>query len=208
MRDTNGDRQPGYRISSFFRRLLDLLPNKLVLPLFLAGGVIAGLGAYNLYVARAFSYLEDDPRACVNCHVMASYYQSWSRSSHAAQATCNECHVPQGSFPASLLFKAVDGVYHAAVFSARAEPQVIRPRDASSEVILENCIRCHTQLNTEFVKTGMVKYADVKNGRQKACWDCHRDLPHTRISNLASAPDAVVPFPASPVPSWLKAIME
>jgi cytochrome c nitrite reductase small subunit len=102
----------------------------------------------------------------------------------------------------------VDGTYHAAVFSARAEPQVIRPRDASSEVILENCIRCHTRLNTEFVKTGMVKYADVKNGRQKACWDCHRDLPHTRISNLASAPDAVVPFPPSPVPSWLKAITE
>jgi cytochrome c nitrite reductase small subunit len=75
-------------------------------------------------------------------------------------------------------------------------------------VILENCIRCHTQLNVEFVKTGMVKYAEVKTGRQKACWDCHRDLPHTRISNLASAPDAVVPFPASPVPSWLRAIMD
>lgn len=188
--------------------LLLPIPAKIVFPLFLVGGITAGLGLYTIYMSRAFSYLSDDPAACVNCHIMSSSYQSWSHSSHAQWATCNDCHVPQTSLAAGYAFKAVDGLYHAAMFTFRAEPQVIRPRHASNEVILENCIRCHTQLNTEFVKTGMVRYTDVKSGSQRACWDCHRDVPHTRISNLASAPNAIVPLPASPVPDWLKKMVE
>ena len=189
------------------RKILKPVPSQFLLPLFLLGGIAVGLGAYTTYMSRAFSYLSDDPSACVNCHIMAPYYQSWNHSSHARWATCNDCHVPEG-FVEGYAFKAVDGLYHAAMFTFRAEPQVIRPRDASNKVILQNCIRCHTQLNTEFVKTGMVDYADVKNGREKACWDCHRDVPHTRISNLASAPNAIVPLPSSPVPDWLKKAMQ
>lgn len=191
----------------FIRRILRSVPSRLVLPLFLLGGILAGLGAYTIYMSRAFSYLSNDPSACVNCHIMAPYYQSWNHSSHARWATCNDCHVPEGLLP-GYAFKAQDGLYHAAMFTLRAEPQVIRPRDASNKVILRNCIRCHTQLNTEFVKTGMVQYTDVKNGREKACWDCHRDVPHTRISNLASSPNAIVPLPSSPVPDWLKKAMQ
>lgn len=189
------------------RRILRSLPPRLIVPLFIIGGLLAGLGVYTAYMSRALSYLSDDPSACVNCHIMAPYYQSWNHSSHAKWATCNDCHVPDGFF-SGYMFKAQDGLYHAAMFTLKAEPQVIRPRDASNEVIMGNCVRCHTQLNTEFVKTGMVAYADVKSGRQKACWDCHREVPHTRISNLASAPDAIVPLPASPVPEWLKNAMK
>lgn len=189
------------------RKILFFVPNQFVIPLFVVGGLLVGLGAYTTYMSRAFSYLSDDPSACVNCHIMTPYYQSWDRSSHARWATCNDCHVPQDSMLAGYMFKAQDGLYHAAMFTFKAEPQVIRPRDASSEVIMANCVRCHTQLNTEFVKTGMASYADVKSGRQKACWDCHRDVPHTRISNLASSPNAIVPLPASPVPEWLKKLM-
>lgn len=192
---------------SLMQRILSPFPAKLVLPLFFLAGILAGLGAYTIYMSRAYSYLSDDPAACVNCHVMASYYQSWNHSSHARWASCNDCHVPD-SFFAGYAFKAMDGLYHAAVFTMGTEPQVIRPREASNKVILQNCIRCHTQLNTEFVKTGMVQYVDVKNGREKACWDCHRDVPHTRISNLASAPNAIVPLPSSPVPDWLKEAMK
>lgn len=190
------------------RKILKPFSNKIIVPLFLIGGIAAGLGGYTAYMSRAASYLSNDPSACVNCHIMSSAYASWSKSSHATRATCNDCHVPQESLLSGYMFKAQDGLYHAAMFTFRAEPQVIRPRDGSNKVILANCIRCHTQLNTEFVKTGMVQYADVKNGRQKACWDCHRDVPHTRISNLASAPDAIVPLPASPVPDWLKKAMQ
>ena len=135
---------------------------------------------------------------------MTPYYQSWMHSSHANWATCNDCHLPQDNLLSKYAFKAVDGLYHSAVFTFKAEPQVIRPRDASSTVIMNNCIRCHTQLNTEFVNTGMVNFLQTKEGEGKACWDCHRDIPHTMVSNLSSSPNVIAPMPKSPVPSWLK----
>lgn len=176
----------------------------MILPLFVTGGILAGLGIYTLYMSRAASYLSDDPSACVNCHIMTPYYQSWNHSSHALWANCNDCHVPHDNAVEKYAFKAMDGLYHAAIFTIRQEPQAIRPRDASYTVIMNNCIRCHTQLNTEFVKTGMIDYAQVKKGEGKACWDCHTQVPHTKISNLGSSPDAIVPLPESPVPEWLK----
>ncbi len=102
----------------------------------------------------------------------------------------------------------MDGLYHSAVFTVKGEPQSIRPRTASNNVIMENCIRCHTQLNTEFVKTGMISYTEAKEGQGKACWDCHQNVPHTKVSNLGSSPGAIVPLPASPVPDWLKKMMK
>lgn len=190
------------------KKILKHIPPQLILPVFILGGIIAGLGIYTIYMSRAHSYLSDEPATCVNCHIMAPYYQSWNHSSHAQQATCNDCHVPQDNTVEKYAFKAMDGLYHAAVFTVRKEPQVIRPRDASYKVIMNNCIRCHTQLNTEFVKTGMITYAEVKEGQGKACWDCHTSVPHTKVSNLAASPNAIVPLPASPVPDWLKDMME
>lgn len=190
------------------KKLLSHIPNQFILPLFVVGGIIVGLGGYTVYMSRAHSYLSDDPAACVNCHIMAPYYQSWNHSSHAQWATCNDCHVPQDNVFNKYVFKAKDGLYHAAVFTVNGEPDVIRPREESYEVIMNNCIRCHTQLNTEFVKTGMIDYCDVKEGKGKACWDCHTQIPHTKVSNLSSSPNAIVPLPKSPVPDWLKKQME
>jgi cytochrome c nitrite reductase small subunit len=183
-------------------------PKRLVVPVVVLLGAAAGFFIYLMYVARMPSYLSDDPSACVNCHIMAPYYQSWQKSSHQAWATCNECHVPHDNVFRQYAFKAKDGLFHASVFTLRMEPQVLRPREESYGVIMENCIRCHTQLNTEFVKTGMLSYADTQKGMGKACWDCHREVPHGRISNLAMSPNAIVPLPESPVPQWLKKIMQ
>lgn len=190
------------------KKLLNIIPGYFVLPLFITGGILAGLGIYTVYMSRAHTYLSDEPSACINCHIMTPYYQSWQHSSHSQWANCNDCHVPHNNVLNKYAFKAMDGLYHAAVFTLRAEPMVIRPRDASSGVIMENCIRCHTQLNTEFVKTGMIEFAQVKEGEGKACWDCHRNVPHTVISNISSSPNVVAPLPESPVPAWLKKIME
>lgn len=190
------------------RKLLKRIPVPFVILLFVTGGVAAGVGAYTVYMSKIQSYLSDDPAACVNCHIMTPYYQSWQHGSHAKWTTCNDCHVPHRNIAGKYAFKAMDGLYHAAVFTLRAEPQVIRPRDASYGVIMDNCIRCHTQLNAEFVKTGMIGYTQVKEGRGKACWDCHREVPHTVVSNLSSSPNAIAPMPESPVPEWLRKIME
>lgn len=190
------------------RKLLSHIPNQFILPLFVVAGLIVGLGGYTVYMSRAHSYLSDEPSTCVNCHIMTPYYHSWDHSSHAKWATCNDCHVPQDNVISKYAFKAKDGLYHAAVFTLRKEPQAIRPRDASYEVILKNCIRCHTQLNTEFVKTGMITYCDVKEGKGKACWDCHTEVPHTKVSNLSASPNALAPLPQSPVPDWLRERMK
>lgn len=186
------------------KKFLSQIPQQFILPLFILGGIIVGLGAYSVYMSRAYSYLSDDPAACINCHIITPYYQSWNHSAHAQWATCNDCHVPHNNIVSKYAFKAKDGLYHAAVFTAKAEPQVIRPRDESYGVIMNNCIRCHTQLNTEFVKTGMIEYCEVKEGKGKACWDCHSEVPHSKVSNLSASPNAIVPLPTSPVPEWLK----
>lgn len=186
------------------KKLLNILPNYFIIPLFLVGGIIVGIVGYLIYVSSVYSYMSDEPTACVNCHIMSPYYQSWQHSSHGVWTNCNDCHVPNDNMANKYIFKAIDGVYHAAVFTMCAEPQVIRPREASSNVIMANCIRCHTQLNTEFVNTGMIDYTASTMGEGKACWDCHRDIPHTTVSNTASAPNVIAPMPESPVPSWLK----
>lgn len=190
------------------RKFLNIIPRVFVLPLFVVGGLVVGLGAYAVYMSRAHSYLSDDPAACVNCHIMTPYYQSWMHSSHYQWTNCNDCHVPQDNAVNKYAFKAKDGLYHSAVFTVRAEPQSIRPRTASYRVIMDNCIRCHTELNTEFVDTGMIGYTQVMEGEGKACWDCHREVPHSVVSSLSSSPNAIVPLPESPVPEWLRKLME
>lgn len=188
--------------------MFKIFPRKLVIPLIIVMGMATGLAAYLIYISRAYSYLTEEPSACVNCHIMAPYYQSWQKSSHQAWTTCNDCHVPQDNIIRGYAFKAMDGLYHAAVFTFRAEPQVIRPRNASYGAIMENCIRCHTQLTTEFVDIGKHRFKDIKNGEANTCWDCHREVPHGLISNLAMSPNAIVPLPESPVPTWLKQMMK
>jgi cytochrome c nitrite reductase small subunit len=104
----------------------------------------------------------------------------------------------------SYLFKARVGIYHTAVFASHTEKQAVRPTKLSYSVIMENCIRCHTQLNTAMVKTGMFTYADTLKGNGKACWDCHTQVPHGKISNIAAPSEVIAPFPKSPVPDWIK----
>ncbi len=190
------------------KKLLKILPSYFILPLFIIGGIVAGLGIYTIYISRVHMYATDDPAACVNCHIMTPYYQSWQHSSHGPWTSCNDCHVPHDSEVSKYAFKAMDGLYHAAVFTFKAEPQVIRPRTASSNVIMANCIRCHTQLNTEFVNSGMISFKEAEQGQGKACWDCHRNVPHTNVSNTAASPNVIAPMPESPVPAWLKSKMK
>ncbi|MDR2455604.1 MAG: cytochrome c nitrite reductase small subunit [Deltaproteobacteria bacterium] len=166
-------------------------------------GLLVGLASYTFWVSRAWSYASDDPAACVNCHVMGSYYQAWDKSSHRQWATCNDCHVPQDNVLREYGFKAKDGLYHAAVFTVFAEPQSIRARQSTKEVLLSNCIRCHSPLVTEFIKM-TPNYETIESGDKKACWDCHQDLVHTRISAIGSNNNVNLPLPPTPAPAWLQ----
>lgn len=167
-------------------------------------GIVVGGGGLFLYLLRAHTYLGDSPSACVNCHIMAPYYATWFHSSHSRDATCNDCHVPHENAVKKWTFKGMDGMRHVAAFLTHSEHQAIQANKESAQVIMNNCIRCHTQLNNEFVKTGQIDYMMAQAGAGKACWDCHRDVPHGGMNSLSSTPNALVPYPASPVPEWLQ----
>ena len=98
---------------------------------------------------------------------------------------------------------------HVAYFVTNNEPQVMQAQTLSAQVIMDNCIRCHAQLNQDFVKTGRISYMMARRGEGMACWDCHRQVPHAGMNSLSSTPNAEtqVPLPESPVPEWLHGLL-
>lgn len=176
-------------------------------PAIIITGAFVGLFIYSFTVSRAYSYLSDNPRTCVNCHVMSSYYATWTHSSHSRNATCIDCHVPHNNIFNKYFFKAKDGLRHSYVFTMRGEKTAMQAIEASSQVIMNNCIRCHSQLNQEFVKTGHMTFKETKANNGHACWDCHREVPHTRSRSEVSSPNALVPMPDTAVPDWLNEAM-
>src|SRR5687768_12330901 len=84
------------------------------LPLFILfafGGGLFGLGCYTFVYAQGASYLSNDPKACVNCHIMRDHYDGWLKASHHAVATCNDCHTPHEIIP-KYFSKAENGFWH------------------------------------------------------------------------------------------------
>lgn len=173
-------------------------------PAIIITGAFFGIFIYTFISSRAYSYLSDDPKTCVNCHVMAPYYATWMHSSHGRDVTCNDCHIPQDNIVSKYFVKGLNGYNHAAVFTKRTEDQAMRAIPMNSQAIMNNCIRCHSQLNTEFVETGRHSWREMQEIGGSACWGCHRDVPHTRSRSLSSTPDARVPMPESNVPDWLQ----
>lgn len=170
-------------------------------------GAMIGISLYAFYTSNAVSYLSDDPATCVNCHIMAPEYATWQHSSHREKAVCNDCHVPHNNALNKWYFKAKDGIRHATIFTARAEPQTIFIKEAGIKVVQDNCVRCHSDLVTD---AKLLVQTEVFHNKFKdrLCWECHREVPHGRVNSLSSVPYARVPVPSSPVPQWLKSIQK
>lgn len=149
-------------------------------------GLMLGLGVLLMQISRASSYLSDSPETCMNCHVMTDAYVSWKHSSHGKETTCNDCHVPHTSYPREYAFKAHDGLRHAAIFTLEMEPQTIRLSAGAIPVVQENCIRCHEIVVAELAACRH-EPGDLR------CWDCHSDVPHTRVHSLSGSPDTFRP---------------
>lgn len=176
-------------------------------PVIIVLGIFAGLFFYIVYISNAMSYLSDDPETCVNCHIMAPQYATWSHSSHREVTNCNDCHVPHNNALNKIYFKAKDGLRHATVYTLRNEPQVIFIKEEGRDVVQDNCFRCHTELITN--DKVMAFNDDIQEHRtDRLCWECHREVPHGRVNSLSSVPHARVPLPESPVPDWLKKAMD
>jgi cytochrome c nitrite reductase small subunit len=95
---------------------------------------------------------------------------------------------------------------HATIFTLRREPQVIYIKDAGRNVVHNNCIRCHEQVFE--VPSGSGKLTQWKSEQTvRDCLFCHRETPHGRVNSFSPVPHARIPFPASPVPSWMKKLL-
>lgn len=178
-------------------------PDSWKLPVLLVFAIFTGLALFSFYLSRAPSYLTDNPEACVNCHIMAPQYATWSHSSHREKTNCNDCHVPHNNMINKYYFKAKDGLRHATIFTLRKEPQVIFIKKVGQEVVHNNCIRCHSDLLTD-TKLNAYNTETHRFRMERRCWDCHRETPHGRVNSLSSVPWARVPLPASPTPNWIK----
>jgi cytochrome c nitrite reductase small subunit len=173
--------------------------------------VITGLGLFMSKEAELVSYMSDDPLACVNCHVMTPVYNSWMHSSHREWASCNDCHVPHNNVFNQYYFKAKDGLFHASVFTLRAEPEVMFMREESQEVVQNNCIRCHVQQVTQTKYDGYIT-DHVENRTERKCWTCHQEVPHGTVHGISTIKSNIAPIPTDTqetvIPNWLEEEMD
>ena len=182
-------------------------PRSWQLPVALMCGILFGTVGALFHLSNATSYLSDDPKACVNCHVMTTHYATWMHSSHREKTNCNDCHVPHNNIFNKFFFKAKDGLRHTTVFTMRNEPQVIRIKEEGRAVVQQNCIRCHeTQVNS--VSASNVNGDNYKKGQGMLCSGCHRDVPHGVLNSQASVPHAYVPDQNHAVPEWLRKLIK
>lgn len=201
-----------------------LPPPEWHIPVIILLGIFVGMAVFTFRTSRAWSYLSDDPSACMNCHIMAPQYATWSHSSHREKANCNDCHVPHNNVFNKYFFKAKDGLRHATIFTMRAEPQVIFILDAGINVVKDNCVRCHEQqlycmqchnrirpdqdelFGEDEDEISMLNEEFIDYHADRLCWECHREVPHGRVNSISSVPNARVPVPGSNVPEWMKEV--
>lgn len=138
---------------------------------FALAGILLGVGAYTFYFAKGWSYLVDDPAACVNCHIMGDQYQSWQHSSHKAIATCNSCHTPHDII-GKYATKAENGFAHSKAFTFQDFKEPIEMRQVSRNIVLNNCLECHKTL----VSSISAPHAGEKDTVD--CIMCHRSVGH------------------------------
>ena len=149
---------------SFLRR-----PSKPALILVGMIGVLIGLGSYTFVYARGYSYLSDNPEACVNCHIMREQFNGWTKSSHKAFATCNSCHVPH-DLVGKYMTKAENGFWHSWYFTFQNFHEPIQMREKSRVIVQENCLGCHGQFVSSITNHDG---ADEVN-----CIQCHSGVGH------------------------------
>lgn len=137
-------------------------------------GALGGIGLYTFRFAEGLSYLSNDPKACMNCHVMREHYDSWVKSSHRLAATCNDCHVPH-SFPEKYFTKMDNGWHHSKAFTLQNFREPIRIRRSNLLTLQHNCVHCHA------AQVGDIAgHRDVEEGTAR-CTDCHRSVGHMSL---------------------------
>lgn len=133
-------------------------------------GVLIGLSAFTFSYANGLSYLSDDARTCVNCHVMREQFDAWNRSSHKAVAVCNDCHTPH-QFPDKWFVKALNGWNHSFAFTTGDFPDPIRIKPFNADVVQQNCVYCHQMLVSQI-------HVTEPHREEIRCVACHGNVGH------------------------------
>jgi cytochrome c nitrite reductase small subunit len=133
-------------------------------------GVFLGVSAFTFTAAKGYSYLSNDPAACVNCHIMREQYDGWQKASHHTVATCNDCHVPH-DLVGKYWTKAENGYWHSKGFTFQDFHEPIQLRDKSRELMNHNCLYCHREFVSE-----VASHSDFARGFD--CARCHADVGH------------------------------
>ena len=137
----------------------------------LLGGLF-GAGGFTFAEAEGWSYLTNDPETCVNCHIMRSEFDSWQKSSHHAQAVCNDCHVPH-DLVGKYWTKAEHGLRHSWGFTFQNFHEPIQIKQSSLAAVQDNCLRCHAALVDE-----IAHFSREPERGTDGCARCHRSVGH------------------------------
>jgi len=149
-----------------------MTPPRLVLIAWILAGLALGISSYTFVYAKGYSYLTNDPAACANCHIMRDHYAAWTRASHRAVATCNDCHTPPGLVP-KYVTKAQNGFWHSFYFTTGRYPDPLRITPRNHAVTELACRKCHADL------TASIDSAHAAAGSAAvSCTRCHNEVGH------------------------------
>ena len=134
-------------------------------------GILLGAGGYTFYYARGASYLSNDPRTCVNCHIMHDQFDGWQKASHLDFATCDDCHLPQ-DFIGKWFVKAGNGYHHSKAFTLGIFHEPIRIKPGNAGVLNANCLYCHRDFVREITAHRVI------DDEELYCVRCHDSVGH------------------------------
>jgi cytochrome c nitrite reductase small subunit len=147
-----------------------------------AVGAVAGIGGYTFRYAEGLSYLQTDPRACVNCHIMQQEYDAWQKASHHTAAVCVDCHLPSAFIP-KYLTKAENGWRHGKMFTLQNFHEPIAVGQPGLEILQENCERCHGEL-TASIASPHGHGKSTEGDTSFPCIKCHAGVGHGERAGL------------------------
>jgi len=160
-----------HKLKTFLSNPEDFVGKRTGLLLALLVGFTSGLGIYTFYYAEGFSYMSSDPKVCDNCHIMNLQYDSWQKSGHHHSAVCADCHLPH-SFPGKYIAKAENGYHHSRGFTFQDFHEPIMIKKRNSEILQDNCVRCHADL------VAFMRPEAGGAGMGVDCVHCHSSVGH------------------------------
>ncbi|EQC48325.1 cytochrome c nitrate reductase, small subunit [Bacteriovorax sp. BSW11_IV] len=130
--------------------------------------VPTGFAVATFTYSKGYSYLLDDPKACVNCHIMDEEYHAWGKSTHRHVASCNDCHTPD-NFALKYLSKAVNGWNHGYAFTTGDFKYPIQIKDFNKDITNKACLKCHNS---------MTDHMFIDKSKPINCLHCHSKVGH------------------------------